>query len=574
MTKISFLSATYKERFDRVARHCLVSLSPCLLVLFILGSLAPVTVAQNVRGKGFKGVVKQIETKYGARKTKIPFLGLANFAVKIIRPAGVKGFKVAVFENQNFVGRPEVASSFSSVMREAYNKGWMPLVQFNTKRDGGNSRVFIYSKYAGKDVEFAVLTLNERDAVVAQVKFNPDAAARFLENPKIMGISIGGSIRGNGNSAGNVANRTPRRSTTVNTSGDRTIAEMEPAAPTEAKPRPVLNTGTSPGSSEENNPPVQQPVATEEKTTAPAENKDSLAAPATDAIRIETRLVNLNVKAMDRAGQPITDLNLKDFEVYEDGIKQNVEHFKPVNAPVNVVLLLDLSGSTKKKRRSMADAARRFIDALPANDKLSVVAFTRRYRALTGFTSDKVALKNAVEQINKIEGGTAFYDSMWKALDDLDRVNDARKAIVVLTDGEDESLVGDEETAHTFEDLLGRASEEDVTIYPIYFKATEQYERLGAILAGQGDWAGSDKIRAARAQLEKLADATGGEIVNAQREEDLEAAYDRVATELHTLYSLGYLPEKMKHDGGFRKISVKLVREGAVARTRKGYFDK
>jgi VWFA-related protein len=540
---------------------------PLFLILFLLG---PHASAQDVRGKGFKGVVKHIETKYGARKTKIPFLGLANFAVKIIRPAGVKGFKVAIFENQDFVGRPEVASSFRSVMREAYNKGWMPLVQFNTKRDG-NSRVFVYSKYSGKDVEFAVVTLNERDAMVAQVKFNPDAAARFLENPKIMGISIGGSVRGNGNNAGNVANRAPRRSAGA-TRGDRTIAEMEPAPATDAKPRPVLTAANA----EENNPPVQSPVAPENKAPAPVENKDSRAAPATDpdAIRIETRLVNLNVKAMDRAGQSITNLNLKDFEVYEDGVRQNVEHFKPVNAPVNVVLLLDLSGSTKKKRRAMADAARRFIDALPANDKLSVVAFTRRYRALTGFTSDKTALKNAVEQINKIEGGTAFYDSMWKALDDLDRVNDARKAIVVLTDGEDESLIGDEETAHTFDDLLGRASEEDVTIYPIYFKAMEQYERLGAILAGTGDWAGSDRIRAARAQLEKLADATGGEIVNAQREEDLEAAYDRVATELHTLYSLGYLPDKLKHDGGFRKISVKLTREGAIARTRKGYFDK
>jgi VWFA-related protein len=300
------------------------------------------------------------------------------------------------------------------------------------------------------------------------------------------------------------------------------------------------------------------------------------AVPGVDTIRIETRLVNLNVKAMDRAGQPITNLKLEDFVVYEDGVKQSVEHFKPVNAPVNVVLLMDLSGSTKKRRRAMADAAKRFVDALPAQDKISVVAFTRRYRALTGFTKDKDTLKNAIEQINGIDGGTAFYDSLWKALDDLDRVPDARKAVVVMTDGEDESLIGNQETDHAFDDLLGRASEEDVTIYPIYFKASDSinhYSKLGSIFGG-GGLRISDHAQTARKQLDELAEATGGEVVNAQREEDLEAAYQRVAQELHMLYSLGYLPEKMKHDGSFRKISVKLAREDAVAKTRKGYFDK
>jgi VWFA-related protein len=551
--------------------------------------LAP-AFAVHAKGKGFKDVVKHIETNYRAKKTRIPMLGLANFAVKLIRPAGVKGFKLAVFEDQNFAARPELAASFGSVMREAYNKDWMPLVQLNSRKEG-NNRVYIYAKYSGKDVEFALASFQERETVVVQVKFNPDAAARFLENPKIMGISLGGPIRGN---AGNVAMGTPRRRSTssgstgssgsggviVRSGGDRTIAEMDAPDISPSKPRPVLNSTTN----DDANPPLPgeaKPTAkpaseTEASKPAPAVKATEAAAeavPGHDTIRIETRLVNLNVKAVDRAGQPMTDLNLKDFEVYEDGVKQTVEHFRPVNAPVNVVLLIDLSGSTRKKRKSMIEAAKRFIDTLPANDKISVVAFTRRYRALTGFTKDKATLKNAVEQIEKLDGGTAFYDSMWKALDDLDRVPDARKSIVVLTDGEDESLVGDEETNHSFEELLDRASEEDVTIYPIYFKVAQHYDKVGMIFGG-GALMGDERVRTARKQLDQLAEATGGEVVNAQFEEDLENAYTRVASELHTLYSLGYLPDKMKHDGGFRKISVKVAREGAVARTRKGYFDK
>jgi Ca-activated chloride channel family protein len=556
----------------------------------------------DAKGKGFKDVVKHLETNYRAKKTKIPMLGLANFAVKLIRPAGVKGFKLAVFSNQDFSSRPELSNSFNAVMREAYDKKWSPLVQLSSKRTG-NNRVFIYAKYSGKDVEFAVASFDQREAVVVQVKFNPDAAARFLENPKIMGISVGGPIRGNaGAVAARNAKRGPRPATgagntgPIISSGDRTIAEMEAAA--NGEPQPTTATPPSNGAAVNPEhktaatavpaPPVtatpagstkaEATVASTSASPAAATPSETIApdplAPDKDAIRIETRLVNLNVKAMSRAGQPITDLKLNDFVVFEDGVQQKVEHFKPVNAPVNAVLLIDLSGSTRRKRDAMITAAKRFVDALPAGDKLSIVAFTRRYRALTGFTSDKTALKTAVEKIKDIDGGTAFYDSMWKALDDLDRVPDARKSIVVLTDGEDESLIGDEETNRSFEDLINRASEEDVTIYPIYFKAAQHYDKVGLIFGGGGSLLGNEKEKTARRQLDELAEATGGEVVNAQREEDLDGAYERVARELHTLYSLGYLPDKLKHDGGFRKIQVKISRDDSVARTRRGYYDR
>jgi len=75
-------------------------------------------------------------------------------------------------------------------------------------------------------------------------------------------------------------------------------------------------------------------------------------------------------------------------------------------------------------------------------------------------------------------------------------------------------------------------------------------------------------------RIGELAEQAGGEVFNAQREEDLEEAYRRVASELHTLYSLAYSPDKLKHNGEFRKISVKVNRAGAVAKTRRGYYDR
>lgn len=533
------------------------------------------------KGKGFDDVVRHLEKNYGAKKTKVPMLGLARFAVRLVRPAGVKNFKLAIYEDQNFKERGD-AVSFGQAMRQSFTKGWSPLVQTHSKRDG-DSRTFIYVKQSKKDVEFAVATLAEREAVVIQVKFNPDAAARFLENPKIMGISLGNSIRGGGNNtmAGtpNVRVNRPAPSVSPRASGasdsqslDRIVIRDgdKPAdkGNSQSADRPALS-----AANDENNPPIPAGAETKTPEAKPAETVE--AKPREDTLRIETRLVNLNVKALDKAGQPITNLKPEDFSIYEDGIKQEVSHFKPVNAPVSLILLLDLSGSTQKKRKAMIEAAHRFIDTLPAGDKISAVAFTRTYRPLTDFTADKTKLKSAVNQINKIGGGTAFYDAAWKALDQLQQLPEARKAIVVLTDGEDESLISDRETTHTFDDLLGRASEEDVTIYPIYFSPQQHAMSRVSVLFGNGSlMGGSDRGKQARKQLEHLADQTGGEIFSAQREEDLESAYKLVANELHTLYSLAYSPEKTKHDGQFRKINVKLTREGSVAKTRRGYYDK
>jgi VWFA-related protein len=515
------------------------------------------------KGKGFKDVVKHIETKYGAKKVRIPMLGLANFAVKLIRPAGVKGFKLAVFEDQNFSARPG-AASFDEVMRAAYNKDWQPMVQVSSKRNGA-SHTFIYVRNSGKDVQFALAVLEDREAVVLEVKFNPDAAARFLENPKIMGISLGKSIRGD--KPGAVAsNRTSRRATSPPAAAPS--VDSSQAAPSQAADVQPPDANNAPM-------PISVKAEVPAAAAAPVLTETRPNLPGREAIRIETRLVNLNVKAMDNAGQPLTDLKMEDFMVSEDGVKQDVSHFKPVNAPVNVIMLLDLSGSTKPKRKAMVDAARKFIDALPAQDRIAFVAFTRSYRALSEFTTDKESLKKVVEQIKGFDGGTAFYDSMWQALDDLEKVSDARKAVVVLTDGEDESLVGDKETTHTFDELLDRASEEDVTIYPIYFNAHNHYDKIGLLFGGGGSLTGAnDNRRVARNQLDSLAEQTGGEVFNAQREEDLEGAYTRVAAELHTLYSLAYSPDNPKHNGEFRKVSVKLNRDGAVAKTRRGYYDK
>jgi VWFA-related protein len=246
------------------------------------------------------------------------------------------------------------------------------------------------------------------------------------------------------------------------------------------------------------------------------------------------------------------------------------------------VLLLDLSGSTKDVRKQMIDAAKKFIDSLGKDDRIALAAFTREFILLSDFTSDRNLLKKRVEEIKKIRGGTAYYDAMWTTLDLLSRLSQSRKAIVVLTDGVDNSIsrFGYENTNHTFGELFERVSGEDATIYPIYFNTDEwtppifdkfKDPRQAERAARRYDER-TAPARLARRQLEALAEQTAGIVIDADTENDLDAAYERVARELRTLYSLGYAPKELKNNKQFRKISVQVNRDGTVAKTRRGYY--
>ena len=299
-------------------------------------------------------------------------------------------------------------------------------------------------------------------------------------------------------------------------------------------------------------------------------------------VRIETRLINLTVKAVDASGRPVTDLKPDDFEVYEDGSKQQITHFSAVTAPVNVVLLLDLGGATKKRRQVARDAAAGLIDALPTQHKIALGVSTRDLRGFTDFTSDRAMLKDLAKGLNSLKGGRAYYDAMLMAFEKFGSNSDHRKVMVVVTDGVDDSLAGDRGVHSSKEaslntgaagELLNRAYDSDVTVYPIYLDTSGRggiFDRF----SGEYFHQKSNNRALAYEQLSSLADETGGEIFGVSREEDLLEAYQRVASSLHTLYSLAYSPDKLKHNGEFRKVNVKIRREGAAAKTRRGYYDR
>jgi Ca-activated chloride channel homolog len=549
--------------------------TPVFQPLLLAALLLAPALTTMAKPKGFKAVVKHIETHYGAKRKRIPFLGVANFAVKFVHPAGVKGFKVAIFEDQDFSPRHQ-AAPFASVMREAYAQEWQPLLETRSLRTGVNKGAYIYAKPAGKDVQFAVTIFEPRRAYVVEVKLNPEAAMKYLGDPNLLGGALLGGFRDDARLA---ASHELQRKGQVKDLEElaqfsRRAGQIPDDNPTLAPaPRPVLKLN-------DKNPEEVIPGESAPERSANTDESKSWA-PGKNAIRIETPLVNLNVKAVDKQGQPLTDLTQTDFVVYEDGTPREITHFTPVQAPIHLVLLLDLSGSTKDSRKVMGEAAKKFIDALAPDDRIALAAFTHKFYALSDFTTDRVWLKNLADKIGAIEGGTAFYDSMWKTLDLLDRVRDSRKAIVVLTDGmESPGRVG---TEHSFAELLERVSEQDAVIYPIhldnFWRARAVKMRTLIFASGQpnlGPRINNPRERryvTAREQLQELAEQTGGALFTARDMGDLDGVYQQVAAELRQIYSLAYSPD-LKRDGAFRKIAVKVNRDGSVAKTRKGYFDK
>lgn len=292
---------------------------------------------------------------------------------------------------------------------------------------------------------------------------------------------------------------------------------------------------------------------------------------AGEMLKLEARLVNLNVKVTDANGKTLPALRKEDFIVSEDGVSQELFHFEQVSAPLNIVLLLDLSGSTSHKIKIIKKAARRFVDSLKPDDNIAVAAFTRRFFVISNFTTNHKLLNDRIDDIKNRHSGTAYYDAMWATMNLLDEAGGTRKAIVVMTDGVDNSLDHPDDSDYTprhgFEELLARVEEADATIYPIYFDT--EYETIGR----QGR-SGHDAYATARKQLEMLADQTGAALFKAERAEDLEGVYKQVAAELHSLYSIAYTPRTLRKDGQWRKIGVAINLPGARVRTRRGYFAK
>ena len=284
--------------------------------------------------------------------------------------------------------------------------------------------------------------------------------------------------------------------------------------------------------------------------------------PAT--FRSTVELVTLNVTVTDTEGHHVTGLHGEDFEVLEDGVRQEVSFFTAVNIPLDVILLIDTSSSMRGKLETVQAAARQFVKTLRPGDRGAVVGFHSAVRVLQGFTGDPALLDTAIASA-RLGGGTALYTGIYVALDHFTRLarreGEVRKsAIVLLSDGDDTSSLISQD------DLLDRARRAGVPVYAISVLSEEEMNR--ETIAGQ------QRMRtAADFGLRTLARETGAQAFFPRALIDLAGVYQQVASELAVQYAVGYAPTASKANGEFRRVLVRVPsRPDARPRTRSGYY--
>jgi hypothetical protein len=139
----------------------------------------------SAKGDDFKAVVKSVRAACGGKKVRIPFLGLANFAAKFVRPAGVKSFKLAVFEDLSMAGD---LRGLGAAIGQSLGPEWRALVR--VRGGHGAEQTYVYVREAGHDLKLMVVTFDGEQATVIHAKVSPEALARFARDPKLLGISL------------------------------------------------------------------------------------------------------------------------------------------------------------------------------------------------------------------------------------------------------------------------------------------------------------------------------------------------------------------------------------------------
>ena len=294
-----------------------------------------------------------------------------------------------------------------------------------------------------------------------------------------------------------------------------------------------------------------------------------------DTIKIDSELVDLKVSVVNlNLQKPSTELQQRDFLVLEDGKPQEISFFAAADAPFDLVLLLDLSGSTNKKLKLIRQSAKRFVEATRPTDRVSVVVFTDVARVVSTLTQDRKILKKAIDDIEQPTGGTKFWDSLEYVLTVLDAPGKSansmrRTAVVVMTDGVDNALpdVFGPGSATPFDKLLDRVRASETIVFPIYLDTeVEEYKRHRTPRSA---------FALARTQLAELAVASGSRLYRANELKDLDDVYRQVISDLGRIYSIGYRPSNPAKDGKWRAVSVQIAdRQDVIARTKQGYHPR
>ncbi len=283
-------------------------------------------------------------------------------------------------------------------------------------------------------------------------------------------------------------------------------------------------------------------------------------------ITSQVTLVNIFATVRDKNKRIINDLKQEDFKIQEDNTDQKISFFtKESTLPITLALLLDTSGSEQNMLGAIQEAGSSFLSrVLRKGDEAMVLSFDSDVDLLSDFTDDRAILDRAVHRarVNTPGGGmiagnpgpvgtqhvtgTALYDAIYLACSEKLNTEAGRKAIVIVTDAQDEG------SRVKIEEAIESAQRTDTVIHILLVADPRYGGNMGA--------------------AKKLTEETGGRVISVSSERKLAQAFDEISEELRSQYMLGYYPTNTVHDGKFRKIKVETTNHDLKVLARKGYY--
>ena len=306
---------------------------------------------------------------------------------------------------------------------------------------------------------------------------------------------------------------------------------------------------------------------------ADAQKPEDQEGPA-ETLKVSVNVVGLFYNVKDKHGALIPNLTKNDFEVYEDGTPQTIKYFAAEsNLPLTLGILIDSSGSQLRVLEMEKEVGGAFLkQILTDKDEAYVIDFNIDASLVQDFTRDVHRLQAAMNKVKINTGitqpmigsggpvptasaarGTVLYDAVYLSAHDMLAKEVGRKAMILLTDGEDEG------SQLKIKDAIEAAQKADAIVYVLLCADRGFYGSYGMGYSGEGE-------------MRKLTEATGGRVINVGNKFDkLREAFDQVANELRSQYSIGYTSTNTKLDGSYRKLELK-SKQGYKIQSRAGYY--
>ena len=299
----------------------------------------------------------------------------------------------------------------------------------------------------------------------------------------------------------------------------------------------------------------------------------------------DVKVVNILATVREKKGPIVRDLTKDDFTLEEDGRPQIIRYFsRETDLPLTVGLLVDTSLSQQRVMDRERGASFTFLEQMMRpKDMAFVIHFEGEAELLQDLTSSLKLLESALAILDTpprregAAGGTAVYDAVYLASNEVMRKQSGRKALIILSDGVDNA------SKVTLATAIEAAQRADTLVYSILFSDEAAYGTFGGM--GGGPWGGMGRRGGiprypqpqvahpdGRKVLERISNETGARLFEVSKKQSVEQIYDSIEEELRNQYSLGYTPENTDASAGYRKISLKTKQKDQIVQARAGYY--